>query len=93
MFDFLEQISEVTKVEVLGVLITKVDERKNYYRQTRESLLGLDDIKVFDTCIHVDSAVEWAQDNSMPVGAYKKNSRCAKEFVKFAEEVIENVNR
>lgn len=93
MFDFLEQISEVTKLEVLGVLITKVDERKNYYRQTRESLLGLDDIKVFDTCIHVDSAVEWAQDNSMPVGVYKKNSRCAKEFVKFAEEVIENVNR
>ena len=35
MFDFLNGIQDVTDAKIMGVLITKVDERKNYYRQTR----------------------------------------------------------
>lgn len=93
MFDFLGQISEMTDAEVLGILITKVDERKNYYKQTKDYLSQMDDINVFDTFIHVDSAVEWAQDNSKPVGEYKKNSRSAREFEELAKEVIRNGNR
>lgn len=93
MFDFLGQISDFTDTEVMGILITKVDERKNYYRQTQESLAELDDIYVFHTFIHVDSAVEWAQDNSQPVGEYKRSSRSAKEFEELAAEVMKNGNR
>lgn len=88
MFDFLGDIRDMTDAQVMGVLITKVDERKNYYRQTRTILDGYETIHVFHTFIHVDSAVEWSQDASKPVGVYKKSTRSAREFKKLAEEVM-----
>lgn len=88
MFDFLNGMSEMTDAKLMGVLITKVDERKNYYKQTREILESYDNINVFDSFIHVDSSIEWAQDNSVPVTVYKKSTRSAKEFQGLAKEVI-----
>lgn len=88
MFDFLNSIQDMTDAAIMGVLITKVDERKNYYRQARGILENYSGIHVFDTFIHVDSAVEWAQDTSKPVAVYRKNTRSAQEFKKLAEEVI-----
>lgn len=89
MFDFLKKIREISpETELLGVLITKVDERKNYYKQTRETLDSLDDIHVFKNIIHVDSAVEWAQDASKTVVTYKKSSRSAKEYTALAKEIL-----
>ena len=37
--------------------------------------------------IHVDSAIEWAQDASSTVIDYKRSSRSAKEYTKLAKEV------
>ena len=88
MFDFLDSLKEITDTRLRGVLITKVDERKNYYRQTREVLEGYEDIPVFDTVIHVDSSIEWAEDNSVPVAVYRKSTRSAVEFNKLAVEII-----
>jgi chromosome partitioning protein len=88
MFDFLNGLKEISDAKLRGVLITKVDERKNYYRQTREVLESYEDIPVFDTVIHVDSAVEWAEDNSVPVAVYKKSTRSAKEFHGLAKEIL-----
>ena len=87
LFDFLKNVQKKSAVSVMGVLVTKVDERKNYYRQTMETLADLPDIPAFDTVIHVDSAVEWAQDVSRTVVEYKKNSRSAKEYAALAKEV------
>lgn len=88
MFDFLSNLKDVADVRIMGVLITKVDGRKNYYRQTKEILGGYGEIHVFDSCIHVDSAIEWAQDASKPAAVYKKTTRSALEFKKLAEEVL-----
>lgn len=88
MFDFIGEMKEITDIQIMGVLITKVDERKNYYRQTREILEGYEEIHVFDSFIHVDSSVEWAQDASKPVAVYKKTARSTTEFKKLTEEVI-----
>ncbi len=87
MFDFLNRIQDMTDAVIMGVLITKVDERKNYYRQARELLKSYEEIHVFDSFIHVDSAIEWAQDASKPVAIYKKTTRSAVEFKALAEEV------
>lgn len=88
MLDFVNMTSELNpELQLLGVLVTKVDERKNYYRQTMEAFTELPDIKVFDTVIHVDSSVEWAQDNSKPVVVYKKNAKSAKEYARLVEEI------
>ena len=88
MFEFLQTTQEMAPdLSLLGIAITKVDERKNYFKQTRESLDELEDIHVFSSLIHVDSTVEWAQDNSKPVIYYKKSSRSAREYTELAREI------
>ncbi|MBQ8188756.1 MAG: ParA family protein [Lachnospiraceae bacterium] len=88
MFEFLQTTQEMAPgLSLLGIVITKVDERKNYFKQTKESLEALEDIHVFSSLIHVDSTVEWAQDNSKPVINYKPGSRSAKEYTALAEEI------
>ena len=90
MFDFLGSVSEIAPdLQIMGIAITKVDERKNYFRQTLETLQELEDVKVFANYIHVDSSIEWAQDDSKPVLVYKKSSRSAKEYTDLAKEVVE----
>ncbi len=94
MFEFLQSTQEMAPaLSMLGIVITKVDERKNYFKQTRESLDELEDIHVFSSLIHVDSTVEWAQDNSKPVVNYKKSSRSAKEYIDLAAEIAERVEQ
>ncbi len=88
MFEFLEEVREITPDLALGgIVITKVDTRKNYFRQTLETLQSLDDVRVFETYIRVDSAVEWSQDNNAPIMVYKKNSRSATEYMELAREI------
>ena len=88
MFEFLDEVKEIASdLKLGGIVITKVDTRKNYFRQTLDTLKELDDVKVFDTYIRVDSGIEWSQDNNAPVMAYKKSSRSAKEYMALAQEI------
>lgn len=90
MFEFLDQMRQITPgLKLGGIVITKVDTRKHYFRQTIETLRELDDVKVFDTYIRVDSGVEWSQDNNAPVMAYRKSSRSAKEYMELTKEIDE----
>jgi chromosome partitioning protein len=50
-------------------------------------------VNVFKNYVRIDSAVEWAQDNSQPVAAYKKSSRSAKEYTEMTKEMLEYVDR
>ena len=94
MFDFLNEVKQISPdLSVAGIVVTKVDTRKNYFKQTMETLHELAGISVFDSVIRVDSSVEWAQDNSAPVVEYKKSSRSAKEYTELAEEVMKRVSR
>ena len=89
MFEFISQVRQLNEdLALAGVLVTKVDGRKNYFKQTMETLKTLEDIRVFENYIHLDSSVEWAQDNSEPVGSYKKTSRSATEYGSLAEEIL-----
>ena len=90
MFEFLEEVREMTpQLKLLGVAITKVDTRKNYFRQTLDTLHEMSEVPVFDSYIHVDSTVEWAQDESKPVLAYRRNSRSAQEYLTMTKEVLQ----
>ena len=89
MFEFLNEVRQISPdLEIAGIAVTKVDTRKNYYKQTMETLHELEGIHVFEQMIRVDSSVEWSQDNSIPVVEYKRSSRSAKEYTKLAEEVM-----
>ncbi len=85
MFEFLEQVRQIApELELGGLVITKVDTRKSYFKQTLETLKELEDVRVFDTYIRVDSGIEWSQDNHAPIMAYKKSSRSAAEIAQIA---------
>ena len=94
MFEFLNEVKQISpELEVSGIAVTKVDTRKNYFKQTLEKLHHLESIYVFEHVIRVDSSVELSQDNSIPVVEYKKSSRSAKEYTELAEEVMNRVSR
>ena len=94
MFNFYAQAKKMaTDLDLLGVVITKADERKNYFKETTKTLSELENVYVFENYVRVDSAVEWAQDNSMPVLAYKKHSRSAKEYLELAKEIMNHADR
>lgn len=88
MFEFLEEVKQIAPdLQLGGIVITKVDTRKNYFKQTLETLRELEQVKVFDTYIRVDSAIEWSQDNNAPIMAYKKSSRSATEYMELTKEI------
>ena len=88
MFEFLDNVKKLApELSLLGVAITKMDARKNYGRQTLHILRQYESVNVFESIIRVDSEIEWAQDNSKPVMAYKKSARSAGEYMELAKEV------
>lgn len=87
MFEFCSVVKEINpQLKILGIAVTKADERKNYFKQTLESLKHIG-AYVFSSYIRIDSTVEWAQDAFKPVGAYKKSSRSAIEYASLAKEI------
>jgi chromosome partitioning protein len=94
MFDFISKVKEINpRLEIMGIMVTKADERKNYFKETLKSLRESADVRVFKDYVRVDSTIEWSQDNSKPVVAYKKYSRSAIEYRSLAKEIVEYANR
>ena len=89
LLEFVNDVKTVSPaLSLLGVAVTKVDARKNYFRQTMETLGEFGkEVRIFENYIRLDSNVEWSQDNCKPVGAYKKSARSAGEYEKLAEEI------
>ena len=94
MFEFIDKVKEISpRLDVMGIMVTKADERKKYFKETLESLRASEIARVFETYVKVDANVEWAQDNSKPVCAYKKYSRSAIEYTNLAKEMIKYADR
>lgn len=88
MFEFYSVVQEMApQLKILGIAVTKVNERKNYFKQTLATLQEMEDIRVFSSYIRVDSAIEWAQDASRPVAAFRRSSRSAQEYETLALEI------
>ncbi|MBQ1942696.1 MAG: ParA family protein [Clostridia bacterium] len=89
MLEFVGQVKTVSPaLTLLGVAVTKVDTRKNYFKQTLEALNAQPECKAFTTYIRLDANVEWSEDASKPVGAYKKNARSAEEYRNLTKEIM-----
>ena len=94
MFEFVNQAKNIApRLEILGIAVTKADERKKYFKQTMETLKEMENARLFENYIRVDSAVEWSQDNSKPVVVFKKSSRSAVEYTKLAKEIMDYAHR
>ncbi len=89
MLDFVKQANQVSpELQLLGVVVTKVDTRKNYFKQTMQALTEQPECKVFESYIRLDSNIEWAEDACKPVGAYKPNARSAAEYAELSKEIV-----
>ena len=94
MFEFIDKVKGISpRLEVMGIMVTKADERKTYFKETLKTLRESEGVRVFDEYVRVDSAIEWSQDNSKPVVAYKKYSRSSLEYKNLAKEIVEYANR
>lgn len=94
MFEFLGSVKQINPdLSLLGVTVTKVDSRKNYFKQTIETLQNTEGVHLFQNYIRTDSSIEWAQDASLPVAVYKPSARSAKEYTALTKEVVSLVNR
>jgi len=94
MFEFFATVQQINAdISLLGVAVTKVDSRKNYFKQTIETLQNTEGVYLFENYIRTDSSIEWAQDASLPVAVYKPSARSAKEYKALTEEVVSLVNR
>jgi chromosome partitioning protein len=94
MFEFIDKVKEISpRLDVMGIMVTRADERKNYFKQTIETLSSLDNVRLLESIIRIDSTVEWSQDNSKPVMAYKKSSRAALEYMEMAKEIMKYADR
>ena len=94
MFEFFATVKQINPtISLLGVAITKVDTRKNYFKQTVDALQNTDGVHLFENYIRTDSSIEWAQDACLPVSVFKPSARSAKEYKALTEEVVSLVNR
>ena len=94
LFEFYSKVKQLApNLEIMGIAVTKADERKKYFKQTLETLKEMEGVRLFENYVRVDSAIEWSQDNSMPVVAFKKSSRSAVEYTNLTKEILTYVNR
>lgn len=94
MFEFYEQVKLISPaLELMGIAVTKASERKKYFKQTMEVLSSLEDVRLLKTIIRIDSTIEWSQEDSKPVMAYKSSSRAAGEYMELAQEVMSYADR
>ena len=93
MFEYISQIREIApELSIMGIAVTKASERKNYFKQTMETLREADTY-VFKSYIRVDVNIEKAQDESKPVLAFSSKCRSSEDYMALAKEVDSIVNR
>ena len=78
------------KLEILGVLITKFDNRINMSKSILNILVDNFGDKVFNTFIRVDSQVVYSQDNVIPIVFYNAKAKATDDYNALAIEVLEN---
>lgn len=78
-------------LDILGVLLTKADDRINVTKDMKETLTDMFGDKLFDTYIHHNSKIIESQKENMPINYFDKKSRGYLEYKDLAEEVIKRV--
>lgn len=78
-------------LDVLGVLLTKADDRINVTKEIKGTLTDMFDDKLFDTYIHHNSRILESQLAGKPINYFDKKSRGYEEYKELAKEVIERV--
>lgn len=76
------------QLEIMGVLVTMFNSRKNIAKDIKENLVEVFGDKVFDSVIRIDSKIEYSQDENIPVIFYYEKCHAYDDYVKLGREVL-----
>jgi len=90
IFRYISKIKEVNhKLEILGVLKTKVDRREAVTDTADKTLESVfDNVRIFDSYISIDTNVKKAQWSREHISDFDPRSRAAKQYMALAKEVV-----
>lgn len=89
LIKFINQAQEINeKLELAGVLRTKVDKRESITSEADEVLMDVFGEKIFDSYIPIDTNVKKAQWERQPLNVFNKSSRANKQYTRFAKELM-----
>ncbi|MBU5486450.1 AAA family ATPase [Clostridium sp. MSJ-11] len=75
-------------LEIMGVLVTMYDKRKNIAKDIRTTLVEVFGDKVFNTVIRQDVQIEYSQDNQTPIIYYNDKCRSHEDYKNLGREVL-----
>lgn len=76
-------------LEILGILLTRYDVRKNIAKDIRTNLIDAFGDKVFNTVIREDVKIEYSQENQKPIIYYFEKCRSCDDYVSLGKEVLQ----
>lgn len=80
-------------LDILGVVLTKVDARTNLSKEIYDTLKEIFGDKVFETQVHQNIKIAESQKEQQPINFYAPENRGSEEYRNLAKELIEYVNR
>lgn len=83
-------------LEIMGILFTRYDDRQinsQAWLQMGEQMASSLGCRLFETKVRSSVAVEYGQNENYPVIYYDKDSNPAKDYVKFAGEILKEVRK
>lgn len=90
LMEFFSTIKVINpKIEVAGVLRTKVDKRESTTPKVEADLFGIFGTKIFNNYIPVDINIKKSQFENLPLLEYMDKSRASVSYKKLAKEVID----
>lgn len=93
----MEMLREVQQgrpeLDLLGVVLTRVDNRNNMTADIREEVVRAFSEKVFETEIRTNVRLAEAPGNASSIFAYEPSSTGATDYRKFAREVMSRVGK
>lgn len=75
-------------LDIMGVLITMYDGRKNISKEIKENLIDVFSDKIFKSIIRINSQIEYAQDKQTPIVYFNTNCNGYTDYMNLADEVI-----
>lgn len=75
----------------IGIILNEVDERTSYSKISRETFNEISDGMLFDSVIHIDESLNWAQDNGLTIHDFKKSAKSAKDYTSLCKEFLNRI--
>jgi chromosome partitioning protein len=92
MVNKIDEIQKVKKLNIEGILLTKLDNRNTFGYKIVEKVKFMFPHKTFNTIISASSHIQEAPMYGKSVLQFSYNSRGAKEYREFAKEILGGTN-